>query len=75
MKANLTQNEIDKHVCLKPHYFDDTTPIVEVCYLIGDKWSNFAHILKKASRRAQDELHCIHVFLPVIATTIQAKQK
>lgn len=33
MKTNLTQNEIDKHVCLHPDYSDDTKPIVEAIFL------------------------------------------
>ena len=54
MKATLTQNEIDKHVCLNPDYFDDTTPIIEVNYLISDKWLNFAVYM--ASFASHDEL-------------------
>ena len=54
MKATLTQNEINKHVCLHPDFFDDTTPIVEINYLISDKWSNFAVYM--ASFASHDEL-------------------
>ena len=54
MKATLTQNEIDKHICLHPNFFDDTTPIVEIDYLISDKWLNFAVYM--ASFASHDEL-------------------
>lgn len=33
MKANLTDNEIDKHVCVNPDFYDDATPIIEAIFL------------------------------------------
>ena len=54
MKANLTQNEIDKHVCIKPDYFDYTTPIVEAIFLYEQEHKEID--INVASFASNDEL-------------------